>query len=316
MYSTKSIPLTLTHAEPSALRVTEWPDSTPTDRPQTLTGTALTQQPALVLLDRYGNTATSDRSTVVTAEVYGATGAAITAGATATTSDGVVRFSGLTVTGTPGTLYKLRFSAGTITVDETIGFKLRKIADISLSYSEVSFSPSGTVTRTVVTDSPGTPSYSTTTSPAICVVNSTTGQVTINAVGTCVVNVAIPNTEYFDGGSVNANLVINKALQAPISISNSTSVPYLETLRLTASGGSGTGSLLYSTNGDCRVIGDLLLTSDAGSSCRVRVEKDEDSNYEIRLSSWNTITVERIPQAELVIGNPGTVSVGDVNLFT
>jgi hypothetical protein len=316
MYSTTSVPISLTHAAPSALRVTAWPDSTPSDRPQTLTGEALKQQPALVLLDRYGNTATSDRSTVVTAEIYGASGAAITAGGTATTSAGVVRFSGLTVTGTPGTLHKLRFSAGRITVDETIGFKLRKIAENSLSYSPVSFSPSGTVTRAVVTDSPGVPVYSTTTSAAICAVNSSTGQVTINGVGTCAVNVTIPDTTYFDGGSVNANLVINKAQQAAIAISSATTaVDYLQSLRLAAEGGSGTGRLTFAVSGDCRVIGDLLIPSDAGSACSVMVVKSADANYERQVSDFADITVRRISQDPLIIGNPSTVSVGDINLF-
>jgi hypothetical protein len=310
--SDPSSALVFTHAEPAALEVTSWPVANLTNEP-------LTTQPALRLLDRYGNLATSDNQTVVAASVFGAAGGVIQAGATAVSAAGIVTFDGLTVSGTPGELYKLRFTSGVITVDENVGFRLKKVADIAKSFAAVNFAPSASVTRDMsvtLTDSPGTPSYSTTSSASICTVNSSTGVVTVNGVGDCMVRVTIADTDYFFGGSLNALLVINKAQQAPISVSSATSVSYLSTLRLTASGGSGTGGLIFSTNGDCRVVGGVLITGDAGSFCRVRVEKEEDPNYELRVSSWQVITINKLNQELLQIGNPRGTSVGDVNLFT
>ena len=305
--------LVLTHAEPASLSVTDNPVGD-------MTNTALTTQPALRVLDRYGNLATSNNTMVVTATLFESTGGVIRSGGSATAAGGIVTFSGLTVDGTPGALYKLRFTAGGITVDDTIGFRLKKTADIALSYDPVNYSPSGSVTRLVVTDSPGTPVYSTTSSSSICTVNSSTGVVSIIGVGDCMVNVLIPDTTYYIGGNLNALLVINKANQASISVTSSASVPYLQSRQLTALGGSGTGALIFSATGNCRVVDSILIPGDinsnSGTSCRVRVEREADANYELKVSDWQTITVTKITQAALVIGNSSELSVGDVNLFT
>ena len=304
--------LVMTHADPFALEVTSWPVANLTDQP-------LTTQPALRLLDRYGNLATLDSSTVVTASLYEATGGVVRSGATATSAAGIVTFDGLTVDGVPGELYKLRFTAGDITVDETIGFRLRKNADIEMSFAPVNFSPSATVTRDMsitLTDSPGTPTFSTSSPAAICTVNSSTGAVTVNGVGDCMVQVTIPNTTYYIGGSLNALLVINKAQQATLSMSSASSVAYLSTITLAASGGSGTGRLIFSTSGDCRAVSGILIVGDAGSECLVRVDKLGDDNYVGQVSVFQEITVNKLNQELLQIGNPEAVSVGDVNLFT
>jgi hypothetical protein len=101
--------LVLTHSEPASLTVTTNPVGN-------MTNTALTTQPALRVLDRYGNLATSNNSMVVTATLFESTGGVIRSGEGATAAGGIVTFSGLTVDGTPGALYKLRFTAGSITV--------------------------------------------------------------------------------------------------------------------------------------------------------------------------------------------------------
>jgi hypothetical protein len=308
--SPASAALVLTHAEPSALSVTTWPAAN-------LTGQALTTQPALRLLDRYGNLATLDNSTVVTASIYSGAGGALTAGTTATSAGGVVTFSGLTATGTPGELYKLRFTAGSITVDETTGFRLKKNADISLSYPVSSYVAGGTVSKTFSTDSPGAVSYSTDSSPSICEVNSSTGIATIRGVGDCMIRVTVDNSTYYNGGTENALLKINKADQDTLSITSATSVNYLSTMTITRAGGSGGGTVrLFVSGADCRLVGTTLITMGAGNDCFVFARKGSDPNYKQADSEEIQITVNRIAQAALRMANAATVTVGRVELFT
>ena len=310
--SLPSSALVFTHAEPSQLEVTAWPVANLTDEP-------LTTQPALRLLDRYGNLATLDNQTVVTASVFGATGSVIRAGGSATSAAGIVTFDGLTVDGTPGELYQLRFTSGVITVDENVGFRLKKNADIAMRFDPVNFVPSASVNRDMsvtLTDSPGTPSYSTTSDASICTVNSSTGVVTVNGVGDCLVRVTIPDTTYYFGGSLNALLVINKVQQATLSMSSASTVPYLSTIDLAATGGSGDGRLIFSTSGDCRAVSGILIVGDAGSECLVRVDKLGDDNYVGQVSVFQEITITKLNQADLMIGNSTATTIRDIELFT
>jgi hypothetical protein len=75
-----------------------------------MTGSPITRAAVLELQDLDGNIATSDSSTVVTAAVTTGSGASPLQNATATADHGVVTFSNLILTGTPGTAYKLTFT--------------------------------------------------------------------------------------------------------------------------------------------------------------------------------------------------------------
>jgi hypothetical protein len=79
--SNPSNALVLAHADPASLSVTTNPVGN-------MTNTALTTQPALRLLDRYGNLATSDNSTVVSASLFESTGGVISTQAVTTFNDG------------------------------------------------------------------------------------------------------------------------------------------------------------------------------------------------------------------------------------
>jgi hypothetical protein len=76
-----------------------------------MTGSPVTRAAVLELQDLDGNIATSDSSTVVTAVVTSGAGSSPLQNATATADHGVVTFSNLTLTGVPGTAYKLTFTA-------------------------------------------------------------------------------------------------------------------------------------------------------------------------------------------------------------
>lgn len=76
-----------------------------------MSGSALTRAAVLELQDLDGNIADTDNSTVVTAVVTSGSGASPLQYATATAANGVVTFNNLILTGTPGTAYKLTFTA-------------------------------------------------------------------------------------------------------------------------------------------------------------------------------------------------------------
>ena len=76
-----------------------------------MSGSALTRAAVLELQDLDGNIADTDNSTVVTAVVTSGSGASPLQYATATAANGAVTFNNLILTGTPGTAYKLTFTA-------------------------------------------------------------------------------------------------------------------------------------------------------------------------------------------------------------
>jgi hypothetical protein len=88
-----------------------------------MTGSPLTRAAVLELQDLDGNIADTDNSTVVTATITTGVGGTL-ASATATAANGVVTFANLTLTGTPGTAYKLTFTGviggSTVTATESV----------------------------------------------------------------------------------------------------------------------------------------------------------------------------------------------------
>jgi hypothetical protein len=78
-------------------------------------GAALATQPVVTVRDQYGNTLTTDNSTVVTVAILSGTGGTLGVTAngslTSTASAGVVTFGGVTLSGTVGQNYVLRFTS-------------------------------------------------------------------------------------------------------------------------------------------------------------------------------------------------------------
>ncbi len=76
-------------------------------------GAAFTTQPVIAIRDGFGNTRTSDNSTVVTMSV--SAGATVVGAATATAVGGVATFSTTGISGTAGTTYTLTFASSGLT---------------------------------------------------------------------------------------------------------------------------------------------------------------------------------------------------------
>ncbi len=313
--------LTPAHARPAALSM-----RTPGIESGFLIGTAPTNQPKLHVRDSFGNIATTDNSTVVTARIGAGVGGSVSGTTTATAVNGLVDFSGLVITGTPGEVYTLEFVASTsdsrsFTLLDSTTFTMDKVATATLSYVDQAYVPVGQtgnlVAATFSTDSTATPVFSTTAAATICVVDAGTGEISIRGVGSCPVTMTVPSATFYRTNSVVDTFVITKARQAEVVITSADNVDFWSTLTPTASGGSSSvNGFVFSVDGTCEIIGGKVLPGNAGSDCVLFAFKRGDANYLTSDVTEMTIRVNKIAQNPLSIGNLNTVNVGDVELFT
>ena len=92
-----------------------------------------------------------------------------------------------------------------------------------------------------------------------------------------------------------ATLTIGVAAQAALTVS-STSGTYGTTLRLTTSGGSGTGAVTYATGtSGCNITNTDSLTVTSALTCSVTATKAADSNYSVISSSATSIVFSTRP---------------------
>jgi hypothetical protein len=309
--------LVLRHTTASELRVNQSPTALGQQ------GASFGSQPKIFLYDRYGNKAIYDNSTVVTATVASGAGGATTGSATVTAAAGEANFSTLGITGSPGVAYTLNYTANLgFSVTDNSALKVFKTSDIQVTYPTVNFSLSATVAPTVAfTDSTENPLVFISTTTNFCTVNSSTGIATIVSAGTCVINVSVADGTYYKQKAIDVNLVINRSLQTPLLMTNPNFADYGQILTLTHSGGSSIEPPTYYATGTCRVFGNQLMfsgdaTEGSSASCTVRVIQDGDQNFEDAISPAQRITVKRIGQQPLRIGNSRETAVGDVELFT
>jgi hypothetical protein len=96
-------------------------------------GTALSQQPILLIQDANGNTVTNATDTVTAAVQSG--NASITAGSTKAAVAGVATFSGLTLTDVDSGTNILRFSSGALTVVDSTGTVLAPPVPVALQFA-------------------------------------------------------------------------------------------------------------------------------------------------------------------------------------
>jgi hypothetical protein len=130
-----------------------------------------------------------------------------------------------------------------------------------------------------------------------------------------------PSAAVFSSGSSNnyaitystGTLTISKANQASLTaVLASSSVEFRQTTSITASGGSGTGSVRYAATGDCTVSGSTISTTATGS-CSITATKAADSNYlEATSSPVNlTITADATAPVATITANSASYSNSD-----
>jgi hypothetical protein len=111
--SAVSTSVALTVGAPSQLVISTEPSAS------VATGVALAAQPVIKVEDTGGNVVTTVVTGAATATITAGVGGTVTAGATANFVAGVATFSGLTLTGTPGTAYTLTYSGDALRVLDT-----------------------------------------------------------------------------------------------------------------------------------------------------------------------------------------------------
>ncbi|WP_249883334.1 fibronectin type III domain-containing protein [Candidatus Aquiluna sp. UB-MaderosW2red] len=291
-----------------------------------LVGEVLTGQPVLQVKDRFNNNVDWDNQSVVTAAVFNDVSGSVVSGGSTTANQGVVTFSNIAVTGSPGAVYKLRFSSSHLgyafSVDETVGYTLSKTAAISIRYQARSFVNGEIVTPTFATDSPATPRYTTSSLSSICELvldpqtNEPNGQVFVRGVGDCVVTVTVPGVPFYFANTATATLSISKAQQKALVITSANNLDFWSTMTPAAAGGSGTGQLSFLVQGDCRIIGTTLIPGQAGSFCEVTARKLGDNNYLIAYSDPMVLTINKILQNPLRMASATSANMIDITLFT
>jgi hypothetical protein len=154
----------------------------------------------------------------------------------------------------------------------------------------------------------GTFSYSASGSTA-CSVNSTSGALTISSgTGTCQVTATRQaSTNYLAATSAPAIIQVNKALQAPLSVS--ATPPSLNiggTATLSATGGSTGATVTYAAVGTagltCTVSSNTLKATGSAGTCSVTGTRAGNGNYE---------PVSSAPLAVKVLANVAPVAIND-----
>lgn len=141
-----------------------------------------------------------------------------------------------------------------------------------------------------------------------CVVNGTS--LTLgNAGDTCYVTATkATTTNYNATSSVSTSISTGRAAQAALVAPTGVTLTYGDTsglnlTTLTFTGGSGTGSLIFSTStSGCSIASNVITsTNNAATTCVVATNKAGDSNYSAGTSVNLTITITKAAQAALTI---------------
>lgn len=116
--------------------------------------------------------------------------------------------------------------------------------------------------------------------------------------------------------SVDETITINKTSQSMLSVTTATA-PHGRTTSLSATGGSGNGSITWVvTSGTCTVLASNLTPGNVGSTCVVRATKATDTNYNTVNSSNATITITKGSQTGLTITSAESFTTGTTLLLT
>jgi hypothetical protein len=136
-----------------------------------------------------------------------------------------------------------------------------------------------------------------------------------NASGTCSVTATkAEDANYNAATSAPLPVTLQKANQATlIAMATPSTVAYGSTSALSATGGSGTGAVTYSTgiSTGCTVTGSTLSVTNASGTCSVTATKASDNNYNLATSATLAVALQKANQAALTIVDPSPVAYGD-----
>jgi hypothetical protein len=127
--------------------------------------------------------------------------------------------------------------------------------------------------------------------------------VSVLGVGTCTIHADQAGDDLYSPATrQSVNITVGQAAQATLSLANSTSVEFGDTLTLSTTGGSGTGGVTYALVGGAGTASCSLnsstntLTFGAAGTCSVQATKAADTNYTVQTTSSTLITVNRAAQ--------------------
>ena len=110
-------------------------------------------------------------------------------------------------------------------------------------------------------------------------------------------------------------VTISRATQSTLSFTSGTTTTFGQTLALSVSGGTGTGSTSYAVDsGPCAVTGSTLSSTAAGS-CVITATKAQDANYSAASVTY-TVAVAFADQASVSVTNATTVVYGSTLTLT
>jgi hypothetical protein len=206
-----STSVTVTVGAASQLVVTTSPSTS------TATGVVLAQQPVVKVEDSGGNVVTTVATGAVTATIATGAGGTLSAGSSANFVAGVAAFSGLTLTGTPGTSYTLTYAGdafnvlGTASIDVGQAQTALVVSSVHATYGR-SFA-----LKTTGGSGTGTLSFTVTNGSATgCAIVGTT--LKSATAGTCIVTATKSNDATYASTSSSATTVTFAKLAIPRAV--------------------------------------------------------------------------------------------------
>ncbi|BDU10507.1 hypothetical protein AINA4_04280 [Aurantimicrobium sp. INA4] len=195
--------------------------------------------------------------------------------------------------------YQLPVIAGSPTVN------ISKADQATLSFtSATSFVYGQTLTLTT-TGGTGTSTTSYAVDSGPCSVSGST--LSSSAAGSCVITATKAQDANYLAQTATSTVEIAFANQAAVSITSATTVVYGSTLKLTATGGTGTGAFEFAkVSGPCSISGTTLSTTAVGN-CIFQARKQADSGY--NASAWTsnyTVTITPKPLSLAVTVDPSS----------
>ncbi|MEN9962275.1 MAG: hypothetical protein RIS66_688, partial [Actinomycetota bacterium] len=305
-----------------------------------VTGSPLTRAAVLELQDMDGNIATSDNTTVVTAVVTSGVGGSLTQ-ATATANQGVVTFTNLVLTGTPGVTYKLTFT-GVIGGSSVAAPESDGLTPVHAVPAKVTTRGGNVVGALSGQDLASQPSLyvrdrfnniatsDNTTVVTASILNDVTGSVSGNVTATAVNGVVTfaglkvsgtPGTDYtlrytadWSGTTLTSDTsnLFHVSKVADVTLSYATQAYVPNAVVPAVFNTDSPGGITFTTNASALVCeldpgtGDLTIKGAGNCLVRVDVDNDQDGFY---LSNYAeaTLVITKATQAAVNITSPATV---------
>lgn len=155
-----------------------------------------------------------------------------------------------------------------------------------------------------------------TLSASTCAVDANTGAATGVTAGSCELQWYLAPTLLLDGAAQDDSLAVQRSAQAPLVITSGTGpLVYGDSMNLTTSGGSGTGSVVFDIGASTGCYTNwwdpsTLYVSDPEGTCTITATKAADASYDAITSAPVTVVLQKAAQTPLEVVAPNYLSRG------